>query len=149
MPIYPWNLPLAPVQVFPTSSPASSKTSSFEPPGSQAGIPSHRSSVPTDFQNTLVFYLSSVQQPAPTKIITSVVPVHSVHPASSARASRSSFSSSSGASESAVTETPSCTGRAKFTIDVRCLPFGLGATSYSPILSSLMIYHISQRAVAK
>lgn len=149
LPIYPWNLQPVPVQILPTSSPASSKTSSFEPPRSQARIPSPRSSVPTDFQNTLVLSRSGVQQPAPTKIITSVVPVLSVHPASSARAPRLSFSKSSSVSKSAVTATPSCTGRAKFTIDVRCVPLGLSATSYSPILSSLMIYHISQRTVAK
>ncbi|MCJ1466801.1 hypothetical protein MMC07_005421 [Pseudocyphellaria aurata] len=120
--VTPVEHPIVPVQVTPTSSSALRNTPSFEPPGTQAGIATQQASVLTDIQNKAVLYSSNVQQSAQATIVTSVIPVVSAFPTSSIAASRSRIFNTSRTSESTLTATPSCTGRANFTIDFDDLP---------------------------
>lgn len=69
VPIYPWDLQPIPVEVSPVISPEPTLVSSFEQPPTK--LPHHRSSTPTNFQETLVLTLSSVQQIERVKLSTS------------------------------------------------------------------------------
>lgn len=85
---------------------------------SSLAVPFHSSNATNSFQNQLVLSFASVKQLAPTASIASAVPVLSGYPASSFNASTLGFFHKSGASYSAWRAAHSCTGNAKFIINV-------------------------------
>lgn len=65
VPIYPWDLQPIPIQVFPIISPEPTVVSSVQQLPTRSSVPHHQHSTSTDFQETLVVTLSSVQQTEP------------------------------------------------------------------------------------